>query len=86
MTLTCQAAEELLQAHLDGELTPGEAGGVDAHLVGCAPCRGVREELAADGAHTVRLAGPAIPAAIGRRAARSFKRCATASRPSSCRW
>ncbi|MCO5169465.1 MAG: protein kinase [Planctomycetes bacterium] len=41
----CDTLEELLQAHLDGELSPEEAATVDAHLPGCAGCREVVDEL-----------------------------------------
>ncbi|MBX3471787.1 MAG: protein kinase, partial [Planctomycetes bacterium] len=41
----CDTLEELLQAHLDGELAPEEAATVDAHLPGCAGCREAVDEL-----------------------------------------
>lgn len=34
-----------LSEYLDDELTPAERAGVDAHLAGCADCRGVLEDL-----------------------------------------
>lgn len=49
MAAACDSIEELLQAHLDGELSTEEQGSVDAHLAGCAACRGVEENLRALG-------------------------------------
>lgn len=39
--------DDLLSAHLDGELTPEEVRRVEEHLAGCAPCRAELEALAA---------------------------------------
>lgn len=50
-----------LQAHLDGELSPAEAQGVDAHLAQCPQCRGrLAEEraLIARAAELLALAAP----------------------------
>ena len=41
--MKCDQVRELLLAHLDRELPPGE---VDEHLAGCADCRAERDALA----------------------------------------
>lgn len=45
--VTCDAARELLTAHLDGELAGSERAAVEAHLAGCAACRSRAESLRA---------------------------------------
>ena len=52
--MSCEAAEELIQARLDGELTQDELVHMDAHLAACTPCRAVRRRSCA-----VRRRGPA---------------------------
>lgn len=42
---TCQTTEELLQAHLDGELSAAERASVEAHVEVCGACREVEREL-----------------------------------------
>jgi 3-phosphoshikimate 1-carboxyvinyltransferase len=65
---SAQVKSAILLAGLaaDGETAVTEAVATRDHTERMLRARGiaVREELAADGAHTVRLAGPAIPAAI----------------------
>jgi len=39
----CDTIRDLLPAHVDGALHPGEAEAVDTHLAGCAACRRERE-------------------------------------------
>jgi len=48
---------ERLSAYLDGELDPADRAAIEAHLTGCAECRGVLAELAA-----VDVAARALPA------------------------
>jgi hypothetical protein len=45
--MSCGSVRARLSPYLDGELAPGEAVTVAAHLEGCAACRGEREALAA---------------------------------------
>lgn len=45
MMPTDHAAEELLWAHLDGDLAPAEARRLEAHLVVCDACAGRRRDL-----------------------------------------
>lgn len=45
--MSCQAIQELLSGHVDGELSPEEAGRVRRHLETCEGCREVADDLAA---------------------------------------
>jgi Putative zinc-finger len=44
--MACARAEELLTDHLEGTLAEPLRGELDAHLLACAACRALREELA----------------------------------------
>ena len=50
---TCRELVELLSAYLDGELPPGEAARVEAHVAGCDGCAMVLDEFR----DTIRLTG-----------------------------
>ncbi len=54
----CAKMRELLSARVDGELTGGEAGLLDAHIASCADCRAERETLAAMELELRRSLGP----------------------------
>lgn len=44
--MTCKEARDALSDRLDGELTPGDAAGLDAHLQGCPACARYAREVA----------------------------------------
>lgn len=45
--LACRDLVELVTAYLEGDLPPGEAAAVDAHLVDCAGCRTYLDQVRA---------------------------------------
>jgi anti-sigma factor RsiW len=51
--LTCREVVELLTAYLEGDLSPGEAARVEAHVAGCDGCTTVLDEFR----DTIRLTG-----------------------------
>ena len=73
----CDAARETAQACLDGELTPQERSGVEAHLAACPACR---QAAARYRPLFAALDAPAIPAPPANLAALVLKRVAAAQR------
>jgi hypothetical protein len=55
--------DDILRAHLDGELPASELGGVGEHLAACADCRARFEKLRAEALHTEKLLAILAPAA-----------------------
>lgn len=58
---------ELLSASIDGEIRPAEAAALEAHLEGCAECRGLREDFRKLGGTISEETHPAAPADLRER-------------------
>jgi anti-sigma factor RsiW len=81
--VSCREARRRLGARLDGRLGPGEREALEAHLAGCAGCRGELARWEAS-ARALRAAGPtAVPPGL---AARAFRAALAAPRPAPAPW
>jgi anti-sigma factor RsiW len=59
--MRCVKVATMLSAYLDGELTPSDAGGVEAHLDGCKACRQRLDSLRRLQDLLAELPAPAVP-------------------------
>jgi anti-sigma factor RsiW len=78
--------DELLVDHVRGELADAERARVDAHLAGCAACRGTRERFADLMSALARTAPPAPPIHWGAYRAELRERLERRSGPSAWGW
>jgi predicted anti-sigma-YlaC factor YlaD len=62
--MRCAKTRKALNAHVDGELAPVEARGVEAHLADCGSCREYRAALARVGSLLDEVAVPPPPAGL----------------------
>jgi anti-sigma factor (TIGR02949 family) len=75
--MSCAEVLTLLADHVDGELNPGAAAGVDAHLAGCVTCsaeRRAEQEVLSELRRRVQEVR--IPAAVRERLWASLRRAA----------
>ncbi len=83
--MMCRDVQELLHAHVDGELEGFRAVLVDRHLLGCAPCRKVRNDLERERIWIIEAAldAPRVPASF---ASRVVDRVRESRRATKIRW
>ena len=72
--MNCRHTLRRLSNHLEGRLSPQEAGAVAAHLHACPSCRRFRDDLLAAEAWLAGPADPLPPPGIERRAVRLWQR------------